>query len=649
MPGRSFSLRLVCFLALVSALVGPAISESHADEATSVLVEAEAFQQLGGWCVDQQYMDQMGSPVVLAHGLGLPVADATTKVAFPAAGTYRVWVRTRDWVAPWGATGAPGRFQLLLDGRPLATTFGTEGAAWHWQDGGTVEIGKADVTLALRDLTGFDGRCDAILFSSDTKLVPPNGKAELAELRQRLLRLPEPPEDAGTFDFVVTGGGMAGTCAAVSAARLGVKVALIQNRPVLGGNNSSEVRVGLSGLVDQDPYPALGQVVKELAPVGYADVRAAKKDPDLPRSREVLELLKREPQRGLHNAGPATNYEDAKKLRIVEAEPNLHLFLNMHATAVEKQGDRIVAVRAKHIRTGRELRFPAALFADCTGDGTVGFLAGADYRVGRESRSETGESLAPEQADRLVMGTSVQWYAVEEPQPVAFPNCPWAVALDDHTCQRATRGDWDWETGLNRDQIGDFEQVRDYALRVTFGNWAFLKNQASDKAKYANYRLGWVAYVGGKRESRRLLGDVVLKQRDIQDHRTWPDACVTVTWPIDLHYPAPANTKHFPGNEFRSVAHSTRIKPYAIPYRCLYSRNIANLMMAGRDISVTHVALGTVRVQKTTGMMGEVLGMAASLCREHATDPRGVYEKHLDELKRLMARGVGRRSPDAGN
>lgn len=582
--------------------------------AQTVLVEAEGFDDVGGWVVDQQYMDQMGSPVLLAHGLGMRVQDATTTVKFPSKGKYRVWVRTRDWAASCNATGSPGRFQLLIDGKTLKTVFGTEGEDWHWQDGGTVKIDNKNVTLALHDMTGFDGRCDAILFSTEPDLLPPNQGESLTKFRRKLLGLPNEPENAGKFDFVVVGGGMSGTCAAVSAARLGLRVALIQNRPVLGGNNSSEVRVGLSGKINLPPYPALGNVVKELDPG----------------------------KRGKgHNAQPAANYDDEKKLRIVRAEKNLQLFLNTHAYKIETSESRIVAVIAKNIRTNRELRFSAPLFADCTGDGTIGFLAGADYCMGRESRSQTSESLAPEQPDRMTMGCSIMWYSRKTDSPSPFPECPWALRFNDETAQHVTRGDWNWETGMNRDQITDIEAIRDHAFRATFGNWSFLKNHSRDKAKYANRELVWVAYIGGKRESRRLLGDVILRQQDIQQRRLFPDAFVTATWPIDLHYPNPKNTKHFPGREFRSIYIPTKIEPYSIPYRCLYSRNVPNLMMAGRNISVTHVALGTVRVMRTCGMMGELVGMAASLCDRHDTNPRGVYENHLDELKKLAQCGVG--------
>jgi len=637
--------RLVGVFALALMFGHAVVAAAH----HTVLIEAEGFRQRGGWVVDQQSMDQMGSPYLLAHGLGVPVEDATTTVDLPAPAEYRVFVRTRDWVADWNVPGAPGKFQLLVDGTPLSTVFGTEGARWHWQNGGKLRLDTRRVKLALRDLTGFEGRCDAIVLTTDPELAPPNRDPEMGLFRRKLLGLPETPPDAGQFDLVVTGGGIAGTCTAISAARLGVKVALIQNRPVLGGNNSSEVRVGLSGSIHQEPYPRLGDLVDEIGPIGYWSYYDAVEHPNLPRSRQVLAILEEHPIKKVHNAGPASNYEDDKKLRAARAEKNLSLFLNMHTFKVQKQGSRITAVVAKHVHNGTELRFPGTLFADCTGDATVGYLAGADWRMGREGRTETGESLAPEQPDQMTMGTSVQWYAVREDHPVSFPDCPWAVPFTDETYQPTTKGDWDWEVGMNMNQITQFEAVRDYAFRVIYGNWAYQKNHSPRKQRLANYRLAWVAHVGGKRESRRLMGDVILKEQDILQGRTFPDACVCATWGIDLHYPHPENSKQFPEREFRAVARKTQHNPYPIPFRCLYSRNVENLMMAGRNISVTHVALGTVRVQRTTGMMGEVLGMAASLCKKHHTTPRGVYEAHLEELKELMSRGVGRNALASGS
>ncbi len=647
--GREFAMRVINYLTVVIFLAMGAGDVCHAAGAGKgqlVLVEAESMQDTGGWVVDQQAMDQMGSSFLLAHGLGVPVADATAAVTFPEAGTYQVFARTRDWVAPWQVAGAPGRFQLLVNGKALPETFGAKGVEWHWQKGGSIEVDASEkITLALHDLTGFDGRCDAVLFSGDSSFVPPNEQGALNDFRRRVLNLPASPEDGGTYDLVVVGGGMAGICAAVSAARLGVTVALVQDRPVLGGNNSSEVRVGLSGLIHQQPYPRLGDLVDEIGPIGHWNIWEAKRDPNSPRSKRIMDVIEKNPEKKEHNAGPSGNYEDGKKEKAVLAEKNIKLFLNQHAVRVEKQDGRIVAVIARNIRSNRETRFRGRGFADCTGDGCVGFLAGADYRVGREARSETGESEAPEKADTQVMGTSVQWYAVKKDSPVSFPLCPWALQFNEKTCSKSTKGDWDWEAGMNRDQIADVEQIRDHALRAAYGNWAYLKNSSAEKEKYANWKLEWVAYIGGKRESRRLMGDVILKQQDVVDQVEYPDASVTTTWSIDLHYPSPQNSMDFPGQEFRSIAKHVKVKPYPIPYRCFYSRNIDNLFMAGRNISVTHVALGTIRVMRTGGMMGEVVGMAASLCKRHNTGPRGVYKEHLDELKKLMEKGVGKEQP----
>ena len=215
--------------------------------ADSILVEAESFTNHGGWKLDTQFIQEMGSPYLLAHGLGRPVDDATTTVTFPSAGTYHVFVRTKDWVKRWNAPGQPGRFQLLVDNRPLKETFGTEGAEWFWHDGGTVEVGDGndsgtvEVELALHDLTGFDGRCDAIYFTTDSE-PPPNASKILPGWRRELLGLQEEPTEKSGYDVVVIGGGYSGMGSALSAARMGCKVALIQNRPVLGGNGSSEVR-----------------------------------------------------------------------------------------------------------------------------------------------------------------------------------------------------------------------------------------------------------------------------------------------------------------------------------------------------------------------------------------------------------------------
>ncbi len=589
------------FLGMISAFLLFANAGQCQDH---ILVEAESFSEKGGWVIDQQSFDTLGSSYLLAHGMGVPVMNAYTEIQVDRAGDYHVWVRTKDW-APFPR--GPGKFNLVIDGQALDKVFGSDGSdVWDWYQGGRVKLKSGSVRLELVDLTGFEGRCDAILLTLDPEFRPPNSKTTMESLRAGLLDDWSETEDLVPFDLVVVGGGIAGIATAVQSSRLGLKVALIQDRPVLGGNNSSEIRVHLMGDLDKNHYPKLGRIVRELD----------NGDPE--------------------NANPdALAYGDRRKMEVVMAEKNLSLFLSTHAHDVEMEGDRILAVLARNIETNREYRFPGKLFADCTGDGTLGYLAGADYRIGRESRSETGESMAPEEADNFTMGSSNLWNAVEEQFPSEFPETPWALPFSDEYHWEGTRSSWTWETGFgNFHTVWDAEKIRDHNLRAIYGNWSYLKNHK--KEKYANWKLNWVAYISGKRESRRLLGDHILTQQDLQEHVIYPDGMVTTTWDIDLHFPDSLNSSYFPGEEFISWYEHPEIRPYPVPYRCLYSRNIDNLMMAGRNISVTHVALGTTRVMRTTGMMGEVIGHAAYLCIKHRTNPRGVYEKHLDEMKEML-------------
>ena len=599
--------RISAFVLLVSSIL---TASSCLAAKPLVLVEAESFQTHGGWVLDQQFMDLMGSPFMLAHGLGTPVADAETEIKMPEAGSYRLWVRTRDWVAPWRVPGAPGKFQILLNGRAVPVVFGTQGAEWHWQDGGMVAVERR-CRISLRDLTGFEGRCDALLFARDASFVPPNGLEALALFRSKTLGLGEKPKSAGQFDLVVVGGGIAGTCAAVSGARLGLRVALVQDRPVLGGNNSSEVRVWLGGEVNLPPYERVGDIVAELEPASRA------------------------------HYGPSNTanlYEDDRRIALVRSERNIRLFLNQRVNAIETNASGIRAVIAQNTLTGERTRIAGRLFADCTGDATIGALAGADFDV----------------TDKQHMGPSNLWHVKDTGQPSSFPRCPWAVDLRDKSFpgrreSNARRnpierlGGWYWESGFDRDPIQDMEWIRDLNLRAMYGAWDTLKNVDH---VYPNHKLAWAAYIAGKRESRRLLGDVILSASDIQGGRSFEDGCFPCTWPVDLHTPHPAYQKGHEGNEFISTFTSgpryQYKKPYWAPYRCLYSRNVGNLFMAGRDISVTHDGLGAVRVMRTGGAMGEIVGMAASICRRQNCSPREIYAKHLDALKALMAQGVGK-------
>jgi len=573
-----------------------------ASAADQVLIEAESFREPGGWVLDTQFIQIMGSPYLLAHGLGEPVKDATTTVKFPSTGKYRVFVRTKDWVAKWKAPGTPGKFQLLVEGQPLAENFGTKGAEWSWQDGGSVEITKPETALALHDLTGFDGRCDAIYFTKDANAAPPNEGEAMAKWRRETLGLAEKPADGGSYDLVVVGGGYAGMGAAISAARMGCKVALVQDRPVLGGNGSSEVRVWAMGGIRRGLYPNIGEIVEEF-------MDRAKSSP-----------------------GTFEEFGDAKKEALVRSEKNIALFLNNHVLAAEKSGSRVVAVTALDTRTSERRRFTGKFFVDCTGHGTVGALVEAELTV-REKEH---------------LGMSNMWRWKHGDAPHAFPETPWALDLtmDDFPYPKRN-GEWFWESGFDKHPLDGLENMRDWNLRAVFGAFNAMKNR-DGKDQHPNARLEWVAYIGGTRESRQLIGDVVLTEDDIVKKKLFPDGTVPTTWDIDLHYPKEQYAKKFPDDPFISKAvfgkGVDRQHGYPVPYRCMYSKNIENLFMAGRNVSVTHEALGTVRVMKTGGMIGEVVGKAASICLKNDCTPRAVYERYLDELKALLAlRGAARR------
>jgi hypothetical protein len=569
-------------------------STAAADDIT-LLVEAESFAEHGGWKLDTQFIQEMGSPYLLAHGLGSPVADATTTIDVPQAGRYRVFVRTKDWVARWQAPGMPGRFQLAINGTPLDAEFGTEGAEWSWQAGGDVDLPAGKVSLTLHDLTGFDGRCDCIVLTTAAE-PPPNNDSILPAWRRRALGLPEAPEMQGPYDLVVVGGGYSGMGTAISAARMGLKVALIQNRPVLGGNGSSEVRVWAMGLIRRGRFPRIGEIVEE-----FAD--HATKSP-----------------------GTYEEFEDEKKEAVVRAEPNIDLFLNTHAFDVRRDGDRIQSITCLDTHTSRVLSFEGRFFCDATGHATIGELAGAETVIEEKGR----------------MGMSNMWAWANDEATQAFPKTPWALQLgmDDFPYPRDFHGQWFWESGFDKDPLGDAEGIRDWNLRAVYGAFNAMKN-GDGAAEHPNAMLTWVAFIGGPRESRRILGDVVLTQSDIVGKREFPDGCVPSTWSIDLHYPKEEYADKFPDNPFISIAvHDRRIDRnygYPVPYRCFYSKDIENLFMAGRCVSVTHEALGTVRVMKTCGMMGEVVGKAASLAVLYNTTPRGVYEDHWAEMETLLS------------
>ena len=574
--------------------------------------EAESFENLGGWVVDQQSMNIMGSSYIMAHGLGSPVADAVTHIKLPESGKWYAYVRTRDWTAVWKRGTPAGTFKLMIDDNCFENTLGTNGEEWDWQYAGAMELeGGKTHRMSLRDLTGFNGRCDAVFLTTDKNDIPKNTEEFRSEVSGVTAE-----EDETLYDMVVCGGGIAGTCMALAAVREGINVCLIQDRPVLGGCNSSEIKVGLGGQVRSEPYPNLGNVLQDISPVF-----------------------------GSPGSFDGHFYEDERKANAfytakVWANGRYTLSLNERVIALEKNGDKISSVTTKNIYTGKIKKYKGRLFADCTGDAVLARLGGADVMYGREAADEYNEQLAPEKADNQVMGMTVTWYSEKTDKKDEFPDIDWGIEFDEKSSYKVFGGDWEWEAGQYRDMADETEYIRDYSLMTVFGNWSFLKNRYSRKEEYAFRRLKWASPLGGKRESYRVKGDLVLNENDIENHIPHEDETASATWDIDIHYPDPMNVKLFP-EPFRSCAiHRGIGRHYPVPYRCLYSKDISNLFLGGRIISATHIAFSCVRVMRTLGVLGEVAGLAAAICTEENCLPRDIYTTHFEKLKRLMERGV---------
>lgn len=578
-----------------------------------IFIEAESLKSLGGWVVDTGSVEMRHSAYLMAHGMGVPVTDAVGEIEIAADGLYRVYALTRDWTATWGVLDPAGKFEILLGGKALSNTLGTNGKDWGWQLAGEVTLSKGNHSLSLHDLTGFNGRCDAI-YITNQKGTPSNAQKDVDALRKRLgwkeIRNAEEP-----YDLAVVGGGIAGICTALAAKRKGCRVALINDRPVLGGCNSSEIRVCMGGQIKHAPYESIGNVVREIAPVmGHPTI------------------YKEE------------YFEDNRKLFAFEAalrsEGSCDLYLNEAVFEIEKNGRAISAVICTNTHSGKKTRIRARLFSDCSGDGILARLGGAEVMYGNEAKSEFGERLAPSEHKNLVMGQSIRWYSEEEKECSTFPDLDWNLNFDEDSYLNCYSGDWEQETGFKRDMVKEAEYIRDYGLRAIYSNWSYQKNHCKCKERFAKSKLKWVSPFGGKRESYRVKGDYILTQRDFEAPIDYEDATAKITWGIDIHYPEPINEERF-GEAFRSFAYHLHM-PFAcpVPYRCLYSKDIDNLFIGGRLISVSHVAFSAVRVMRTLGMLGEVAGIAASICKKHGCMPRGVYMAHLDEFKEEMKAGV---------
>lgn len=414
-----------------------------------------------------------------------------------------------------------------------------------------------------------------------------------------------------SFDVTVVGGGMAGVCAAIAAARHGAKTALIQDRSVLGGNSSSEMRVWTVGAtaMGRNRYAAETGIMGELD----------------------LENLYRNPEGNPH-------IWDSILLNFVMQEKNLTLYLNTTVLDTDGTDTHLESIRAYQMSTETWLEIKSDFFIDCTGDGSLSVSAGVPYMQGREARERFGESLAPDAEDAFTLGNTLLLYSRDAGKPVAYHAPDFAYDIDyihnlivgnEKPLELHTSGcDFWWlETGGSSDTIKDGETIRFELQKLVYGIWNYIKNSGRFEAD--NLELEWVGSLPAKRESRRLEGAYVLTQNDILEHRDFPDAVCSGGWPIDTHPPGGIYSK-------KEACEQRDAGVYQIPLRCLYAKYVDNLFFAGRNISASHLAFASTRVMKTCAVMGQAAGTAAALCKRWNKVPRALSATEVSDIQRTL-------------
>ncbi|MDZ8117608.1 FAD-dependent oxidoreductase [Pontiella sp. NLcol2] len=414
-------------------------------------------------------------------------------------------------------------------------------------------------------------------------------------------------------DVAVLGGGLAGICAAVAAARNGARTVLVQDRPVLGGNSSSEMRVHVNG-------------VNHLRPDNYAE-----------RETGIIEELLLHNR--FHNKQESWPVWDHLLYDFVISEPNLELLLNTQATKAIMDGSTIQAAKCWQLTTETEIIIEAEQFIDCSGDGLLAATSGALYRTGREGKKEFGEKFAPDEPDGWQMGATLLMHSEDMGKPMPFEAPSWAIPYDVEN-QNPKRnfngfhnGLWWMEVGSDADIIGEQEEIRHKLMGYAYGVWDYLKNH-SDIPGIENHALTWVQSLPGKRESRRFIGDYILREGDLTGHTHFKDTVGYGGWSLDEHCWAGIENLEDPPSYFHYHFH----KVYEIPYRSLYSKNITNLSFAGRNISQTHIALSSTRLMATCSTMGMAVGTAAAMCIHKHCNPRDIAQKHINALQENLLR-----------
>ena len=411
-------------------------------------------------------------------------------------------------------------------------------------------------------------------------------------------------------DFLVAGGGLAGVCAAVAAARHGAKVILVQDRSRLGGNSSSEVKMHVVGANSRHKGWREGGILEEIR------LLDATNNPQ--RCWELWDLA-------LYDK--------------VLSEPNITLLLDSTLYSAKKQGDRLTEVMVRCDRTEHLYRIKAKMFCDATGDSRLSLEAGAEFRTGREAKSEFGESHAVDKADNETLGSSILFTSRHYDKPMPFTPPSWARKITKDTLKFRNVNSWEYgywwiAWGGDKDVIRDNERIRFELLSIVLGVWDYIKN-SGDQPSSAAWALDWVGMIPGKRGSRRVVGDYMLNQKDLENGGQFDDGVALGGWPMDDHPPGGFDRADIRPNV---AIHTPDV--YNIPYRSLYSKNVQNLFLAGRNISCSHVAFTSTRVMATCAVVGQAAGTAAALALDRGVMPRDLYGKRplLKELQQTLLR-----------
>ena len=435
------------------------------------------------------------------------------------------------------------------------------------------------------------------------KIAPRNAGFAAAERHMREVRL--------EADVLVAGGGLAGVCAAITAARHGARVVLVQDRSRLGGNSSSEVKMHVVGANQHTARPGWREsgLIEELR---LAD---AVNNPQ--RCWELWDLL-------LYDK--------------VVSEPNITLLLETTVFSANVKDGRITEVAARCDKSEHLYRIRAGIFCDCTGDSRLGLEAGAEMRNGREARAEFGESLAPETTENRTLGSSILFTSRLYHNPMPFTPPAWARKITKEQLKHRPITSWEYgywwiEWGGDHEVIADNERIRFELLAIVMGVWDYIKN-SGDFPDSKHWAMDWVGMMPGKRGSRRLVGDYLLKQQDLMQS-SFPDSVAIGGWSMDGHPPEGFDRSDLPPNTVLAPP-----EVYDIPLRSLYSRNISNLMMAGRNISASYVAFTSARVMATCAVIGQAVGTAAAQCVESRISPRDLARdpRHTAKLRQSLLR-----------